>query len=377
MAEPGQLSVNDRVLLHLSRFAADMPPEEYPPECTQAGIAAAVGISRTHVPRAVKGLIKDGLAEELTSRVRGHERRMNVYALTREGLRRADELWQETLGHVFHVLTDGNKVEMSGRDIEALAGKRRAIAAISQMRNGVVEIDRSRRPPERDLSNAPPLGDFYGRESELRTMDSFMSSDARMLVVLGSRGYGATALTRKFVESQDESDVLWMPLSSEVRSHELHSALVSFGKRIRKDISSPWDLLALDSALVIFDGYFTVSDEVVEFFSVLVESLKEAKVIVTAREETPAYNWFYQKKHVDSGLIEELRIRGLDPDSAKCLLGNDEIEKDAFRRIMMMTRGQPMTLKMLRERDEKGLRKNTLFTAEEIRYLLFLRDKSE
>lgn len=377
MAEPGQLSVNDRVLLHLSRFASDMPPEEYPPESTQAGIAAAVGISRTHVPRAVKGLIKDGLAEELTSRVRGHERRMNVYALTREGFRKADELWQESLGLVFHVLSDGNKVEMSGKDIETLAGKRKAIAAISQMRNGVVEIDRSRRPPVRDLSNAPPLEDFYGRESELRSMDSFMGSDARMLVVLGNRGYGTTALTRKFVESQDESDVFWMPLSSDVKSPDLQNALVSFGRRIKRDISSPWDLLALDSALVVFDGYFTVSDEVVEFFSALVESVKDAKVIITAREETPAYNWFYQKKHVDSGLIEELRIRGLDPDSAKCLLGNDEIEKDAFRRIMMMTRGQPMTLRMLREKDEKGLRKNTLFTAEEIRYLLFLRDKSE
>ena len=70
MAEPGQLSVNDRVLLHLSRFATDVPPEEYPPETAQAGIAAAIGISRTHVPRAVKWLMKDCLVSEITGRVK-------------------------------------------------------------------------------------------------------------------------------------------------------------------------------------------------------------------------------------------------------------------------------------------------------------------
>lgn len=73
MPESGQLSVNDRVLLHLSRFATDIQPEEQPAECTQAGIAFAVGISRTHVPRTVRGLIKDGLVEEITARVKGHE----------------------------------------------------------------------------------------------------------------------------------------------------------------------------------------------------------------------------------------------------------------------------------------------------------------
>jgi hypothetical protein len=77
------------------------------------------------------------------------------------------------------------------------------------------------------------------------------------------------------------------------------------------------------------------------------------------------------------GVVQELRIKGLDASSARKLLGNDKIEEDALRRIMMMTHGQPMVLRMLRENDEKSLRKNTLFTPEEIRYLLFLKDKTE
>src|SRR5512137_260875 len=115
MPEDSQLGVNDRVLLHLSRFATDIPPEEYPPETAQTGIASAVGISRTHVPRAVKGLIKDGLVAELTARVKCHERRMNVYAVTVEGMRRAEDIWKMALDATFEVISGGKTVNMSGK----------------------------------------------------------------------------------------------------------------------------------------------------------------------------------------------------------------------------------------------------------------------
>jgi hypothetical protein len=136
-------------------------------------------------------------------------------------------------------------------------------------------------------------------------------------------------------------------------------------------------VLGLENAILVFDDYFSASDDLVEFFSAIVDNAKDAKIIISARQETPAYSWFYQKKHVDSRTVQELRIVGLDESSAKRLLGNDKIEKDALRRIMMMTRAQPMTLKMLRVGDAKGLKKNTVFTAEEIGYLLFLKDKTQ
>jgi len=99
-------------------------------------------------------------------------------------------------------------------------------------------------------------------------------------------------------------------------------------------------------------------------------------MVITAREETPAYNWFYHREHVDSKVVRELRIRGLDEAPAKRLLGNPNIEADALKRIMMISRGQPLTLKLLGDRDLVGLKASTVFTAEEIRYMLFLRDKN-
>ena len=377
MPEPGQLNVNDRVLLHLCRFATDVPPEEYPADCTQAGIAVAVGISRTHVPRAVRGLTKDGLVTELTARVKGHDRRMNVYAVTTEGLNNVDRLWKTLLTLSYPVLGDGKTADMTGKDIEESVGRKRAIAAISQMRDGIVRINETRRAPVRELKEAPAIEAFYGREPELKFMDDFMDSDAKVLVVLGNRGYGTTALTRKFIEGQEEEDVLWAALTPETTAKELESKLIDFGKRVGKDVTTFSEVLGLGNAILVFDDYFSASDDLVEFFADAIDNAKDAKIVISARQETPAYSWFYQKKHVDSGTVQELKIKGLDENSAKRMLGNDKIEKDALRRIMMMTRGQPMILKLLKEENFKELKKNTVFTSEEIRYLLFLKDKTQ
>ncbi len=376
MQESGQINVNDRVLLHLSKLATDVRPDEFPSESTQAGIAFAVGISRTHVPRAVKGLVKDGLIEEFTSRVRGRERRMNVYSVTQKGLGKAEDFWAAAQDLVFTVMRDGGLTKMTGREMGALLGRGKTMAAISQMTDGIIVIDGRGKPRMRCLEDAPHLDAFYGREAELRAIDAFVESARRALVLLGNRGYGTTALARRFVETREDLDVLWVDLGRRTSTGELRSRIVGFGKRVSKDVETLADALGLETALYVFDGYFSVDEEIVELFSSLVDLADGAKLIVTARQEMPVYDRFYHKPQVDSGIVEELKIAGLDQESAKKLLGNDRIEQDALRRVLGMTRCQPMALKMLRDGDLEGLKRNTVLTAEEVRYLLFLREKT-
>jgi hypothetical protein len=255
-------------------------------------------------------------------------------------------------------------------------GRKKAVAAVSQMRDGVVEMEGKRRSPIRVLDEAPDVRGFYDRDAELKAMEQFMESDAKALVVLGNRGYGTSALCRKFLDDQEESDVLWISMGGSRGVKSIEQALVDFGKGISKDASTLRDVLDLEDAIIVFDDYFEVSEEVVEFLSGLMGDEGEAKLIITARQETPAYNWFYRKEHVDSGRVRELRVKGLDEVSAMKLLGNPNLEKDALKRIMMITRGQPLVLRLLRDGDQGGLRKNTVFTAEEIGYLTFLKDKT-
>lgn len=376
MAEHGQLSVNERVLLHLSRFASDMPPEEHPQECSQAGIASSVGISRTHVPRAVKSLVRDGLVEELRARVSGHGRRMSVYSITPEGVRRASELWEQLSDVGFTMKSPGKVEDVKVKDVEGIVGRKRAIALVARAQAGVLEMGDGRRMTIRDLDDAPDPVDFLGRKQELDSMSAFMESDSDLMVVLGNRGYGATALARRFVDAFEDYNVLWISLTACAESEGLNDRLLRFAKRFLPESRDPLDALGVADTVIVFDGYHMVPEETVEFFSTVVDRLDEAKVVITAREDTPAYNWFYHKKELESGKVQELRLKGLDARSAKALLGNPEIESDAFRRVYMMTRGSPNTLRMLREKDFDGLKKNTVFTTEEIRYLLFLRDKA-
>jgi len=376
MAEPGQLSVNERVLLHLSRFAADVPPEEHPQECSQAGIASSIGISRTHVPRAVKSLIKEGLVEELRARVSGHDRRMSVYSITAEGVRRASKLWERLSSVRFTMRSPDKTEEARAEDIEKMVGRKRAIALVTRARAGVIEMSDRRRPTVKDLDDAPDIRDFVGRKDEIEAMGAFMESDSDLLVVLGNRGYGASALARRFVEALDDHNVLWVPLPACDGPDDIVGRMLRFVKRFSPEASNPFDALGIADTVIVFDGYHAVSEVTVEFFADMVSRLDEAKVVITAREDIPAYNWFYHKKEVESGKVQELRLKGLDHDSARLLLRNPRIEQDAFRRVYMMTRGSPNILRMLREKDFEGLKRNTVFTAEEIRYLLFLMDKT-
>jgi DNA-binding MarR family transcriptional regulator len=373
----GQLSVNERVLLHLSRFATDTPPEEYPPESTQIGIAEGVGISRTHVPRAVKALIKEGLVEELRGRVTNRERRMSVYAVTSEGYQRAEEAWEGVRVSTLKVAKGPELVEMNGKALEEIVGRKQAMGLVAQAKDGVVELLERRRMPARDLLRAPTVERFHGRERELEALDEFLESDAAFCVVLGNRGYGTTVLVGRFVQDHEEQDALWIPLREHITPEEIESAIVSFAKRIRPAVTDLSSALSVPGMVVILDGYHMIGDDVVEFFSDLVSISSEAKLIVTAREDTPAYNWFYQKKHLESGIVREIRVRGLDETSAKKLLGNPQIEEEAFRRVYLMTRGQPLLLRMLMEDDAEGLKRNSVYTAEEIRYLLFLKNKTD
>ncbi len=374
---PGQLSVNDRVLLHLSRFATDTPPEEYPSEATQVGIAEGVGISRTHVPRAVRTLMKEGLVEELRGRVANRDRRMSVYAVSAEGFRRAEEIWSDVRSAKVSVSRGGLTEEIDGRTLEEMVGRRGALELLSRMRDGVIELEVRRRTAVRDLGDAPDQDAFFGRERELAALESFLGSDSQFIVVLGGKGYGTTSLVREFVERLEDIDVLWITIDESISAADLESMIVGFASRVRQDVTDLETALDVSEALIVLDDYNSVGEGVVELLSSLVNRRIGSKIVITAQEDLPAYNWFYQKRHVDSRTVQEIRVKGLDEESARRLLGNPNIETEAFRRVYLMSRGQPLVLRLLRDGDREELKRNSVFTAEEIRYLMFLKAKTE
>jgi DNA-binding MarR family transcriptional regulator len=83
--------VRDRVLQVLKEhpIVEDRPAPE---ECTQKGLVASVGSTRTYVEQQLTVLELEGLIERRTCRIRGGTRRKAAYCLTDKGKRAASFL---------------------------------------------------------------------------------------------------------------------------------------------------------------------------------------------------------------------------------------------------------------------------------------------
>ena len=96
IAKPG---VQEKVLLHLLDYADFKEKVEVPFALSQMGIANAVAIARSNVPRAISGLRDQGLLVERQAHVQGVSRKRKAYFLTDSGIIAAEETWNRLLTH--------------------------------------------------------------------------------------------------------------------------------------------------------------------------------------------------------------------------------------------------------------------------------------
>lgn len=80
-----QITYKEKILYHLLKTGMTKGMADYSEDCTQKGIAEAVGTSRPHVSVALRSLVEEGLVRQSLEHVRGRSRRVNVYILTEEG----------------------------------------------------------------------------------------------------------------------------------------------------------------------------------------------------------------------------------------------------------------------------------------------------
>jgi hypothetical protein len=134
--------------------------------------------------------------------------------------------------------------------------------------------------------------------------------------------------------------------------------------------------LSDSDTILAFDNYFQVSEEVADFFSGLCElasKYRNIKLLIGARDTTPFYCRFYDKNEIKKKKISELTIKGLDREGIMQLLEAPNIEKDALRKIHLMTRGHPLTIKLIKKGDVNSLKRIKGFSRQEASLLLYLK----
>lgn len=370
------LTVKDKILLHLRDSRSKRGHLSH--ASTQEGIAEGVDMRRSHVPRAVKGLVKEGDMNETSTRLPGRTRKVKTYELTDSGMRTGREI-SEDLGKETIIIRGVEETQMTIKEAR-MAFDMTTLEIIRNLTpENVLEI-----PEEEETEET----EFLDRRAELSEMKDWLNDDVNILVIYSPEGFGKTQLAKRFVKSLRKFDVYWKELSEDDSTYEIFQSISEFlAVRTRKKTSElfeegniddlisslPGEMASIKSVYV-FDSYFHVGEDIVDLLSSLTKrsaTLKDSKILVLAREATPSYCRFHTKADVDRKLVREMHLKGLDEKSSKLLLENKDIDEEAFRRVYLLTKGCPLYLKLIREGDEEELRRRSRFTNPEIKLLIF------
>lgn len=111
------LTVEDRIILYLKDYVNFEDHLEVPQDITQVGIAQAVMIQRSAVPRAMNNLISKNIAYTKKVHVRGMKRRRKVYFLTSHGIEYAERILKRFIKRDIDLRYSGNKITMTLGDL--------------------------------------------------------------------------------------------------------------------------------------------------------------------------------------------------------------------------------------------------------------------
>jgi len=376
-----KLTSKDKVLLHLRDHWKNRGDREYTQAVTQKGISEMTGLRLSHVPRTLQGLLAEELVNEVKAHVRGEKRRYKVYVLSEKGITEVGRILKDLMEKT--VVVDGAEVRVGDvLDRENEAHRFRLL-----LRLAGEEISSIKRKPVM-AGPIPDVSDFVNRKEELAQLEAMLADPvSRVMLVYGSHGYGTSTLAAKFAAAATHQwSVGWLCVEKSMKKMRIaiEQVLRALGLDITTEIISNPKKLAKEldgkNILLVFDGYFEVADETVEYFAGLVAALRETegfKIVVTGREDTPPYNRFYTIIDIHDGIAGEVHVRGLDVEHCRVLLGEPKIEADALRRLFLFTRGCPTTLKLLARGNEKEMREKSRFSPEEIKLMLWLKGQKK
>jgi len=337
-------------------------------EVTQLGISESLGIPRSHITRVMKPLVISGSVLEDKKHVRGRNRKLKVYSLTPTGIGKVQELLESVSVRELTVREQGRSRRARVGEILELPNTCSLELIDCAMEDGTFELGRDKiMVSDRELKSVT----LYDRGEETAQAQAFLEGGASTLVILANRGYGSSSLMRRIALEMTDRPVLWHDLLDEGDRQGIQNSIKRFLDRMY--CSDLMDLKETES-LLCFDNYHLLADDGVDALIDILDALDHGRVkmVVAMRRENPSYNRFYQKADVDANRVVEIGLRRLDIKSMNSFFG-PEIDPGALKLIYLLTRGQPLSLKLLREGDDVALRE--LYPNEEVRFMMYLRTK--
>lgn len=369
------------MLLHLQNYIRFADDYEVPRAMSQKGIAEAVWVAWSNVPRAMKKMREIGLVDERTARVKGEFRKKKVYVLTPQGFARAQELREDLGRRVVKVRQGSGSREMAFADVPEHVGFK--IPYLELLRgvdeDGVLDVERAQTRWEEQVEmvdrteRAPKVHAFFGRERELEALGD-MIVEHRFVVVHGIAGIGKTTLVARSIDDlRKGTNALWIPLHhwdtlSGVLG-QMADFLAEAGRRqlrsLLDDSPSPdlgdayysleEDLQDLKGVIVL-DDFHKACEPVMDLMSMLLEILKgrPSPTFVLVSRHQPS---FYDRRYVVvQRTVGELPLKGLDRAAARAMLEARGLSDEEFETVFATTQGHPLALELVMRRDAMATR---------------------
>lgn len=427
-----RLTVQERIILHLNDYSKYIEQIEVPFPLTQEGIADAIGVVRSAIPRATKKMILKNQIKEALAHVSGVTRRRKVYYLTTDGIIAAQNIKNKLLSMDMKVINSQNKtIECKVKEVASMIGCDISILDIiinldpentfNYQKYTQLDLKRSKvltQPsvPEGTSVDGKPISDlkgkgkkhyiekaqkisyFIGRKTELEKINRLLhNNECKIVLIYGIAGIGKTTLAVKLLELEKEYanySLFWH------RFHEwdtLRNLLTSISRfleyfnreKLTKyleanqniDLNEVGELLENDlrglNTLFFFDDFHKINKQILELFTLLREILERisgVKFLIFSR----SFVRFYDRRDVIvKNLITELELSGLNENDSKELLKFRKVKLDNFKNIYEFTNGHPLSLELLEPSMDLHEQKNiNKYLEEEVLSRLSLREKS-
>lgn len=397
MATQPKPGVQERILLHLLDYSDYKDSIEVPFALSQMGIANAVAIARSNVPRAIAGLKDQGSLIERQAHVKGVSRKRKAYFLTDNGVALANETWQRLRSFPLRCLLGDQPAEATtlGGAKSVLPFEMRPVDIIRYMdEQGMLDVrNLSEELIQRDLSkhvekqlvtslaDLPRLRHFYGRTSELDNMVNLLDARATTLLVPGIAGIGKTTMASKLIEQfVHRRNLLYHRCQDWEGSRSFFESVADWFSSMGDSDFSTYlaatpipnpadaarlmvDALTGTPALMVVDDFHKVADLVLhQTFQAMALALlgSEEKIglVIFSRSFKPVVPAKDAEGRIASLVLP---LDGLDAESGRKLLSSfDEMADEQWMHIHGLSRGHPLVLELINRGASAGAYHETL-----------------
>jgi tetratricopeptide (TPR) repeat protein len=393
-AKPG---VQERILLHLLDYSDYKNSVEVPFSLSQMGIANAVAIARSNVPRAIAGLKDQGLLIERQAHVKGVSRKRKTYFLTDSGMNVAEETWNELRNFPLRcILKDGNIsntnlgeintiLPFSMRSVDIIRYlDENCVLDVRMLSADLIERDLSKHVEKQlvtSLGDLPRLRHFYGREKELDNMCNLLDARATTLMIPGIAGIGKTTMASKLIERfMHRRNLFYHRCQDWEGSRSFFESIADWLANIGDSTFADYiattpvpkpadsarlliDALGGAPSLIVIDDFHKISDTTLhQTFQAmalgLLGSEEEIGLVMFSRSFKPVVPAKDAEGRIASLVLP---LDGLDSDSGRKLLSSyEDLGEEQWLYIHGISRGHPLVLELINRGASAGAFHETL-----------------